>query len=261
MNHLHRELAPISDAAWQQIDDEARDALREFLAGRRLVDVDGPHGWQHAAVPTGDVVPIEPAEAALRSVLQLIEIRVPFEIEREVLRKVDRGAPTVVLDSVVEAARRAAEIEDTAIFDGLAGTGIAGCAASSEHDVVTYASPAEMAPAVAEAIAVLQDAGVEGPYGLALGPDVWRTIFATTDRGYPLVKHLRLLVDGPVARARTLGGGLLISQRGGDYELVLGGDLAVGYESADADSIRLYLTETFTFRNREPAAAAVLRPA
>ncbi|MGF1598693.1 MAG: family 1 encapsulin nanocompartment shell protein [Acidimicrobiales bacterium] len=270
MNHLHRELAPISDEAWKRVDDEARDALHEFLAGRRLVDVDGPHGWAFAAVPTGaiDAVTTDGPSAetgggatttALRSVLRLVEVRVPFSIDRETLRKVDRGAPDVALDTVVEAARRAAAIEDDAIFAGLEAADIMGCLSGSEHEPVTYLTPAEITPAVAEAIAVLQDAGIEGPYGLALDPDAWRSVVATTDRGYPLIQHLRLLIDGPVVRAPTLHGGLLVSQRGGDFELIIGGDLAIGYESSDATSIELYLTESFTFRNLEPAAGAALR--
>jgi uncharacterized linocin/CFP29 family protein len=41
---------------------------------------------------------------------------------------------------------------------------------------------------------------------------------------------------------------------------VIGGDFAVGYESTDPSTgaVELYLTETFTFRNLEPAAAVPL---
>ena len=53
MNHLLRPLAPISDEAWEQIDNEAQRALRAFLAARRLVDFSGPHGWEHSALGLG----------------------------------------------------------------------------------------------------------------------------------------------------------------------------------------------------------------
>ena len=42
-------------------------------------------------------------------------------------------------------------------------------------------------------------------------------------------------------------GALLVSTRGGDYELHLGQDLSIGYLSHDADSIELYLEESLTF--------------
>src|SRR5439155_16315501 len=52
MNNLHRELAPISDAAWAQIEEEASRTLKRYLAGRRVVDVQGPGGTALAAVGT-----------------------------------------------------------------------------------------------------------------------------------------------------------------------------------------------------------------
>lgn len=265
MNHLHRGLAPISETAWQRIDNEAREALQEFLAARRLVDFSGPHGWDHAAVSTGAVEPIaglgeDPDLVMLRSVLQLIETRMSFRVDNDVLSQIDRGAPSVDLGSVIDAARRAAALEDSVAFDGLEVAGVAGCGRGSEHKALTFGTPSDLVSSVAEGMAVLQDAGVEGPYGLALGADLWRTVVATIDGGYPVLKHLNLIVEGPVVRARTVDGAVLLSQRGGDFELVVGGDLAIGYESSDAESIDLYITETFTFRNHEPAAAVSLRP-
>ncbi len=50
MNNLHRDLAPVSAAAWAEIEDEVRRTFKEHLAGRRVVDVDGPTGPDRAAV-------------------------------------------------------------------------------------------------------------------------------------------------------------------------------------------------------------------
>jgi uncharacterized linocin/CFP29 family protein len=38
MNNLHRELAPISDAAWSQIEEETTRTFKRHLARRRAVD-------------------------------------------------------------------------------------------------------------------------------------------------------------------------------------------------------------------------------
>ncbi|HMS76880.1 encapsulin, partial [Gordonia sp. (in: high G+C Gram-positive bacteria)] len=35
MNNLHRELAPISESAWQEIEDEATRSFKRNSAGRR----------------------------------------------------------------------------------------------------------------------------------------------------------------------------------------------------------------------------------
>ena len=42
MNNLHRELAPISDAAWSEIEEETTRTLKRYLAGRRVVDFPAP---------------------------------------------------------------------------------------------------------------------------------------------------------------------------------------------------------------------------
>ena len=58
MNNLKRELAPISAAAWKQIDAEATRVLKLKLAGRKLVDFNGPLGPTAAAVNTGRREPL-----------------------------------------------------------------------------------------------------------------------------------------------------------------------------------------------------------
>ncbi len=55
MNHLMRELAPISDPAWDAIDEEASRALKHYLSARRLIDFSGPHGWEHSSTSLGRV--------------------------------------------------------------------------------------------------------------------------------------------------------------------------------------------------------------
>src|SRR3979411_2925137 len=60
MDNLHRELAPISDEAWAEIEQEAARTFKRHLAGRRLVDVEGPAGVDLSAVGRGRGVDIHP---------------------------------------------------------------------------------------------------------------------------------------------------------------------------------------------------------
>ena len=55
MNNLHRELAPISDAAWADIEEETKRTLKRYLAGRHVVDVRAPGGVGLSAVGTGHI--------------------------------------------------------------------------------------------------------------------------------------------------------------------------------------------------------------
>ena len=108
----------------------------------------------------------------------------------------------------------------------------------------------------------LRQAGVSGPYALVLGSELYDQVYAFTEEGHPLAKRIeQLLVDRPIVRAPALDGGVVLSLRGGDYELTVGQDLAVGYAHHGNHEVELYLTESFTFRVLEPAAAVRLEPA
>lgn len=51
---------------------------------------------------------------------------------------------------------------------------------------------------------------------------------------------------------------MVLSQRGGDFTLSVGQDLSIGYLDHDADTVNLYLEESFTFQTEEPDAAIAL---
>src|SRR5215471_4364583 len=96
MNNLHRELAPISDAAWAQMEEETTRTLKRYLAGRRVVDVPSPGGDAFPGVGTGHLrsiaAPAEGIIASQREVKPLVELRVPFERSRQEIDDVERGA-------------------------------------------------------------------------------------------------------------------------------------------------------------------------
>src|SRR4051794_29619941 len=105
MNDLLREHAPISSEAWKEIDDEARRTLKVLLAARRLVDFNGPRGWGKSAVSLGRTEKLSPplqegVSSKIRRVLPLVELRIPFEISREELESIGRGASDADLDPV-----------------------------------------------------------------------------------------------------------------------------------------------------------------
>jgi uncharacterized linocin/CFP29 family protein len=117
VNHLLRSLAPISDAGWELIDDEARERLTAALAARKLVDFSGPRGWGHSASRIGrtsalQASPVDGVRAAQRRVLPLVELRRDFELSRDELRDGDRGAPDVDLQSLDQAAQEVARAEN-----------------------------------------------------------------------------------------------------------------------------------------------------
>lgn len=263
MNNLRRELAPISDAAWGLIDEEATRVLKLKLAARKLVDVVGPKGPEHAAVNTGAVEPIKggPAgvEAARRQVLPLVEVRVAFELSRAVLDAVERGSTAPDLAPLVDAATRIAAAEDGAVFHGFAAAGIAGIDQASAHAARALSTDYAAYPrSVAEATHLLRQAGIDGPYAIALGPRCYAGLTQATQGGYPVLEVVKRIVDGPIVWAPAVDGAVVLSTRGGDFELTVGRDLSIGYLGHTESVVRLYLTESFTFRVLTPEAAVAL---
>jgi uncharacterized linocin/CFP29 family protein len=264
MNDLLRGLAPISDAAWATIEEEARRTLKLTLAARKLVDFRGPLGWDASAVSTGRVRRLgtgpDPAvEARMREVQPLVELRMPFELTRDELEAVGRGAADPDLTAVRQAARSAGLAEDRAIFHGYAEGGIAGIALAAAAETLSIPSDYESYPGiVAEAVNRLRTTGVNGPYGIALGPRCYTGLTKTTKAGYPVIEHVRRLLDGPIVWAPGVNGAVVLSTRGGDFELTVGQDFSIGYLDHTAASVRLYLQESFTFRVLAPEAAVPL---
>jgi uncharacterized linocin/CFP29 family protein len=265
MNHLLRELAPVSADAWAAIDEEASRTLRHFLAARKVVDFSGPHGWTHSAETLGrvDALGSSPAagvDAAIRRVQPLAELRTPFEMSRRELEVIDRGAGDYDTQPVIDAARQAAAAEDTAVFHGYEAGGIAGISESSPHSPIIISDDYNEYPGtVARAVAALQSAGIAGPFAVALGPRCYTGVIETTERGgYPVLEHIRLIADGPVLWAPAVDGAIVASLRGGDFQLTCGQDFSIGYRDHDVDVVRLYLEESVTFRALSPEAGVAL---
>lgn len=252
MNNLYRELAPVSAAAWAGIEEEAKRTFGLHAAARKAVDVTGPGGLALAGIGTGHVTAIDPpadgVTAALRDWRPVVELRVPFTLSRAEIDSVERGALDADWQPVKDAAKKIAFAEDRAVFDGYPAARITGVRPSSDNTALALPGEVRDYPdVVSKAVSQLRLAGVAGPYSLLLSADAWTAVSETSDHGYPVREHLARLVDGDIVWAPAIGGALLLSGRGGDYELRLGQDLAIGYLSHDAESVQLYFTESFTF--------------
>ncbi len=244
MNNLHRELAPISDAAWAQIEEETKRTLKRYLAGRRVVDVQGPAGSGLSAVGTGHLQKIAAPQngilARQREVKALVELRVPFELDRQAIDDVDRGANDSDWQPAKDAARKIAFAEDGAIFERL------------PADVRAYPE------AIAQALSRLRLVGVNGPYSVLLGAEAYTALAETSDHGYPVLEHVKRLVKDEIIWAPAIEGAFVLTTRGGDFSLHIGQDVSIGYLNHTDTAVQLYLQESFTFMMLTAEAAVAL---
>jgi uncharacterized linocin/CFP29 family protein len=265
MNNLHRELAPISAAAWAQIEEETSRTFKRYLAGRRVVDVHPPAGTALSAVGTGHLRKIAaPGDGILarqREVNALVELRFPFELERQAIDDVERGANDSDWQPAKDAARAIAFAEDGAIFDGYAAAGIGGVRQGTSNPKMTLPADVRKYPdAIAQGLSQLRLVGVNGPYAVLLGADAYTALSETSDYGYPVLDHVKRLVEDKIYWAPAIAGAFVITTRGGDFDLHIGQDVSIGYLSHTDTAVRLYLQETFTFLYLTAEAAVALAP-
>lgn len=265
MNNLYRELAPITPSAWSDIEEEAQRTLKEYLGARRIVDVHDPQGVGLSAVGTGHKTEVKSivkgVQSLRREVNPVIELRVPFELSRSAIDDVERGSRDSDWQPLKDAALKIALAEDTLVFQGYPEGGILGIATQSSNAGVSLPKSASgYARAVAAALTQLRLQGVNGPYALALGTEAFTLASGGSEEGYPILRHLERLLDVPVVWSPAIEGGLLVTLRGGDFDLWLGQDISIGYQSHTTDAVQLYFQETLTFRTQTAEASVVLKP-
>jgi uncharacterized linocin/CFP29 family protein len=264
MDILRQDMAPISDQAWAEINDQAKAVLENELTARRFVDMDGPKGWNYGAVQLGRIeVPDNqtPGEVnyGLHQVQPLVETRIPFTLNVWELDNITRGAKDADLDALEQAARKIAAFEERAVYHGFAAAGVQGLGESSAFDPIPFPDDVEqILAAVITGVNRMREASVNGPYTLVLPPDQWRAL-SSLHHGFPLEEQLRNLIGGKILPCTNVDNAFLVSERGGDFILTVGQDLSIGFNQADSKMVQLFFTESFTFRVIEPAAVVVFQ--
>lgn len=265
MNDLRRNQAPITSEAWDAIDEEARTRLKVKLAGRKIADFEGPLGWHSSAVGLGrtEALSKQPntgVSASLRKVQPLVEFRAPFELPRSEIDAIARGAKDADLQPVLDAARTIAMAEDRAVFHGYPDAHIEGIIESARDEALTISDDYESyTGVVAAALAKLRIAGVDGPYAIALGPQCYTGLTQTISKGgFPVIRNIERLLEDRIIWAPAVKGAVVVSLRGGDFQLVVGRDMSIGYEDHSAKTVELYIEESTTFRVLAPEAAVPL---
>lgn len=266
MNILRKTLAPVTDKAWEEIELQSERVLREYLTARQISDIDGPGGIELGAVSTGRLVipPDQPKEGVnygIREVIPLVEVRKPFTLDLWELDNASRHAADIDLKNLEKAARQVASFEDDFLYHGFEGTHTPGMVrATKEKPVKISINVDEFIRTVVEQVGALKQDAVEGPYALVMPDRIWSKL-VSLHSGYPLSRQLKAIIEGPVIMHHSNREIFLASTRGGDFELVLGQDISLGYEGHDTKKVKLYFTESFTYRILSPEAYRVIQPA
>jgi uncharacterized linocin/CFP29 family protein len=114
--------------------------------------------------------------------------------------------------------------------------------------------------AIAQGLSQLRLVGVNGPYTVLLGADAYTELAETSDQGYPVLNHVKRLVDDQIIWTPAILGAFVVTTRGGDFDLHIGQDVSIGYLNHTDTTVGLYLQETFTFLLLTAEAAIALAP-
>ncbi len=262
MDIQKRSLAPLTEEAWTEIEDQAGDIFRTHLTGRKIVDVKGPEGPDTGAVNLGHLhIPDDqkgPARYGIHQVLPLVEVRTPFKLKIWELDNLSRGNEAPDLEELEKAARETVRFEENVIFNGLEKASIQGIIPAAGESVKIPDDVEKLPGMLAEATGVFQSKAIKGPYALVANKELWSKLHAPS-RGYPMSRRITELIQGKIVYSPDIKNSMLVSQRGDDLRLTLGTDLDIGYTAHDGIEVELYFTESFTFQVIDPEAVIILK--
>ncbi|MGW8314183.1 MAG: family 1 encapsulin nanocompartment shell protein [Bacteroidales bacterium] len=265
MNILKKTLAPITEKAWEEIELQSERIIQEFLTGRKIADVNGPHGIGLGAISTGRLlIPSNQSKQGInfgiREVIPIVEVRKPFSLDLWEIDNASRNAEDLDLSALEKAARQIASFEDEALYYGFDNNIAKGLVhANDVKPVEVKVNTTDFLQALSEQVNSLQMSGVEGPYTLVLPDKVWAKLVADST-AYPLPLLLKGVTGGNLIVHHHNKDIFLVSERGGDFELHLGQDISLGYEGYDTKKVKLFFTESFAYQIHGPEAVRIMNP-
>ncbi len=253
---LYREIAPISSEAWTEIDERASQVLKTYLSARKAVRVNGPMGLDFNVVTEGRLNKIQNQDGVdfgIYEVQPLVESRVEFDLDRWELDNIARGAKDISFEPLEYAMKEIALFEDAVIFKGLDSAGIRGLDKSKTSKDIPFGKNAtDILDAVISGTIELRKAFAETPFVLIVNNEIYRRILLA-DSAYPLIKKITDLIGGKIIYSHSADGGYLLPFNNENFELTIGRDFSIGYQSHDDERVKFFATESFTFRVLDPS--------
>jgi len=268
MEWLRRGAAPLSAKVWKEIDDIAGSMFKQTVVARRILDFDGPRGWNHVATQLGTFNPAQMPQYSgkvrfsLPDVMLLTELRADFTLPWADIDIFERVGPRLESKSIEEAARDMALAEDGLAFYGSSTN--PGILSSRDTPRVALSDWSQSGRLVADLLAAvekLDTLGVKGPYEAVFSPHHYYSYLRQTGEGgaYPAAKQLGIVI-AKVHNSPVVDGAVLFSTRGGDFLMTVGGDFTVGYRAHDETAVHLFCVETIAAQLLTPEAICLIRP-
>ncbi len=245
--YLMRDAAPLSDKEWQAVDSLVVKVARDFLVGRRFLDLVGPFGAGMEMVPVG--------VGESRKHIRLAAIERSFTLHwRDVEASRKLGVP-VELGAAAQAAMACARMEDDMVLRGLWD------AAEKSVSVADWGKAEGPLQSVVAATELLFEDGFFGPYALVMSPDLYtQTQRVSHGMGRMVSKLIADIAEGGMFRSQLLGEaqGLVLALGAFNFDLVVGQDLITAYEGNEGLDHNFRILETIALRVKRAGAICKL---
>lgn len=253
---LYRDLAPITKAVWEEIDERATEVLKSYLSARRVVNVNGPKGFEHNVITDGRLGDTEELDNGVcygnYKVQPLVESRIEFDMERWELDNLERGAKDIDYEALETAMREIALFEENAIYNGLEKAYIEGIDQAFELEAAPFGKDAKsIMEAITKGLIELRRNFLQKPFSLVVNEEAYKRIISS-ETAYPLDERIKALIGGDIIFSHVIDGAYLLPVDHEDLELTIGRDFSIGYQDHDAEKVRFFVTESFTFRVLDP---------
>ena len=229
-------LGPCPDqlASWNLLDAEARERLTRARRSqaRRLL---GPHGWDHSATNLGRMRPLTATPTEACPVCSGACCRssscAPTSPSRARELRTPTAAPTTSTSPARPGRPPARHRRERGCIPWLEGRdhrhrrGVTPRADPARQVADKY--PRAVASAWSACCAKASPARTGWRWARAVPP----VVETAEHGGYPLLEHLRKILEGPLVWAPGVDGAVVLSLRGGDFVFESGQDLSIGFDS------------------------------
>lgn len=246
-DYLMRGDAPLSDGEWAQLDKIVVDVARQFLVGRRFLDLAGPFG---AGL---EVIPVGTGEGRTYVGLEVIEQEFALNW-REVEASRMMGVP-LELGSAAQAAMACARAEDEMVLRGLM------AASGKQVALGDWSEPGAPLADVVKATETLFADGFFGPYAVVLSPNLYtETQRVSRGMGRMVGKLITDVAGGGLFRSALLkkDQGMVLSLGAFNFDLVVGQDLVTAYQGNEGLDHSFRILETLALRVKRAGAVCKL---
>jgi len=257
--YLGREDAPISAETWKRLDATMIEAAKSQLAGRRLLETEGPFGFGLKVVPLSDCEIEEGITSCPFIPVNLVTSS--FFLNKRDLAAGEKDQFLLDLDPVASAAMACATKEDNIIFYGVQETpGLMGAEGSGSLVLSKWDKVGTAADQIISAVTLLDDAGFHGPYCMGLAPAQYNLLLRRYPQGDGTeLDHIRTILGGDVVKAPVLKKGGVLLASGRQYSsIVIGQDMSIGFNGPAGDAFEFSISESLALLIRAPGSICVI---